>query len=171
MPASSTRHQHTRPDDDHHLGADSLADLMGNACTESCWRDMTRDTNRCRLMAVRPQAGVRSHRVTVLSRLPVARMRPSGEKATALTTSVWPVRGWPRRRGWLRSVTSQRMMVRSPLAVAKVRPSGENTTEVTQPGPVTARPRRWGWLRTVKSHRMTELSRLPVAKARPSGEN
>ena len=33
-----------------------------------------------------------SHKITVLSRLPVARVRPSRENASSLTESVWPVK-------------------------------------------------------------------------------
>ena len=55
-------------------------------------------------------------------------MAPSGEKATAATTSVWPVSV----ALTLAASTSQSLMVLSALAVARVLPSGENDTAPTQ---------------------------------------
>src|SRR5918998_279131 len=99
----------------------------------------------------RAQAGVISHRTTVLSRLPVARVRPSGEITNAVT-QAGPVRARPRRRGWLRLVRSHKVMLWSSLTVASVRPSGENaaTPAKTERG----WPRGWRWLGSVRSHRV-----------------
>lgn len=71
---------------------------------------------------------MRSHRMAVVSLLAVANVRSSGENATE-----WPVRGDPRRRGWVGSVRSHRMTVASKLAVARMRPSEENATDSTEP--------------------------------------
>jgi hypothetical protein len=35
------------------------------------------------------------HKITLLSRLPLASVRPSGENATEYTSALCPVKGWP----------------------------------------------------------------------------
>jgi hypothetical protein len=67
-----------------------------------------------------------------LSLLALAKVRPSGENATLMTTSVSPVRGWPSGWGRFRSLKSHNLTVRSTLAVARVRPSGLNATDSTE---------------------------------------
>ena len=68
------------------------------------------------------------HKITVLSPLPVARVRPSGENATESTTEPGPYSGSPRGAGRARSVTSQMS-----LPVVRMCPSGENASDLTGP--------------------------------------
>ena len=71
-----------------------------------------------------------SHNRAVPSALAVARVCPSGLKATDLTLLVWPVRA-PSRLGWRRSRISHNRTVLSELAVATVRPSGLKAAPLT----------------------------------------
>jgi hypothetical protein len=73
-----------------------------------------------------------SYNRAVLSALAVARVCPSGLKATDLTLLVWPVRA-PSGLGWRRSRISHNRTVLSELAVARVHPSGLKVTEFTAP--------------------------------------
>ena len=73
-----------------------------------------------------------SQRRTVRSQLPLARVRPSGLKATLPTQFVWPFRVCWRAPVW----ASQRRTVRSAPALARVRPSGLKATLLTLPVPV-----------------------------------
>jgi len=70
------------------------------------------------------------HSWIVLSPLPVARVRPSGLKATEETPSC-PIRGWTGGMGWAGSVTFHNSSSPSMLPKASVRPSGLNVTDVT----------------------------------------
>jgi hypothetical protein len=69
----------------------------------------------------------------VLSSLVAARVRPSGANATANTASLWPVNGFPSRRGRPGSVRSHRTTVRPSPPTAMVRPSGANAIAYTSP--------------------------------------
>ena len=75
---------------------------------------------------------LRSHSRTVSSSvLAVARVRPSGEKATEDTGPVWSVRGWPRGWGVVGSLSSHSRTVPSLPTVARMCPSGENASDNT----------------------------------------
>ena len=71
-----------------------------------------------------------SHSRTVWSSLAVARWRPSGLNATAVTAPVWPVRV----AVVVPVAVSHSRTVWSSLAVARWRPSGLNATAVTRAG-------------------------------------
>src|SRR5262245_3060772 len=78
-----------------------------------------------------PAGARRSQRMTVLSQLPLARIRLSGEMATLLTCPLWPrrvYRGVP--PGVLEAPASQSFTVSSQLAEASHRPSGLKATPV-----------------------------------------
>lgn len=101
------------------------------------------------------------------SSLPVAKVRPSGVKATDFTAPVWPVRT-DSRAGWRRRVTFQRVAVRFRPATARVRPSGANATEST--APVSRRADSGRGLRTSVVFQMrTVPCSPPVARVPPSG--
>src|SRR5512135_2323647 len=68
-----------------------------------------------------------SHKRAVLSQLPVARVLPSGEKATLATPSVWPLKV---RIGSQVSAFHRRAVL-STLAEATVLPSGEKASSHT----------------------------------------
>ena len=70
-----------------------------------------------------------SHRITVWSSLPVARVCPSGANATDYTALGVAGQGCPIRCGRVGSRTSHKITVSSPLPVARVCPSGANATE------------------------------------------
>ena len=76
--------------------------------------------------------------------LPMARVCPSGEKATE-SIPLWPVRGWPRLAG--RTEVGEvpiSSTVWSALPVARVWLSGENTICPSLVWPVRGRPSRRG---------------------------
>lgn len=68
--------------------------------------------------------------MTVLSQLPDASRRPSGEKATELTQWLWPSSFWTCCSRPCSSV-SQTIAVLPSLPDASRRPSGEKATELT----------------------------------------
>src|SRR5436190_2128028 len=72
---------------------------------------------------------VRSHSLSVLSRLPDSAMRPSGENLTETTMSECPMKV----RSSLPVATSHSLSVLSWLPDSAMRPSGENATELTMP--------------------------------------
>src|ERR1044071_10431727 len=90
-----------------------------------------------------------SHSFTVLSSLPEARVRPSGENATDLRGSACPLSVMI--SVWL--CTSHSFTVLSALAEARVRPSGEKATDHT-PALCPSRVLISFWLG--KSHRSEE---------------
>src|SRR5262249_47755970 len=94
-----------------------------------------------------PEGAWRSQSLTVLSQLPLARVRLSAEKATLLTFPLWPrrvYRGVP--PGVPEAPASQSFTVPSQLAEASQWPSGLKATPLTRalcPVSVTQAP-AWG---------------------------
>src|SRR5512142_1743598 len=108
-------------------------------------------------------SGSISHRTIVLSRLPEARVLPSGLMATLHKAPVCPVSGRPMGR---RVATSHRRMVLSWLPETRVSPLGLNATLFTAPVcSVSGGPSG----RSVASHSRIVLSLLPEARVLPSG--
>ena len=110
---------------------------------------------------------VTSHSRTVPSRCRWPAVVPSGLNATALTASVWPVRG---RRCGRPVATSHSRTVPSSLPVASSVPSGLNATDRHRVGVAGQRGADRGG-RSATSHSRTVLSALPVASGVPSGLN
>ena len=114
----------------------------------------------------------KSHRITVLSALPVARVCPSGANATEYTQPVWPVSGWPEpvRPGRVPHVPQDhRAVVAAGGQGVPVR--GERHRRTASVWPVRGCPSRWGRAGSGTSHRITVWSSLAVARVCPSGAN
>ena len=99
----------------------------------------------------------------VVSQLLLARMSPSGEKATQAIPSVWPCSVAIS----CRALTSQSLTA-SQSALARVAPSGENATDSTEnvcPCRAATSCRVW------TSQSLTVPSEIPAASVSPLGES